>query len=57
MVILLVSGMMNLALMAIIAAAITIERLAPRPQLFAQAAGIMIIVAGALGIARVLGVI
>jgi len=57
MVILLVTGMMNLASMAIVAAAITLERLAPKPELIAHAAGIIIIVAGALGIAGVLGAV
>jgi predicted metal-binding membrane protein len=57
MVILLVTGMMNLASMAIIAAAITVERLAPRPQLIARSAGFIMIAAGAFGIARALGVV
>jgi predicted metal-binding membrane protein len=49
---LLVTGMMNLAGMAAIAAAITLERLAPRPQLVARTAGSIIILAGALVIGR-----
>lgn len=57
MLILLVTGMMNLAGMALVAAAITIERLAPRPVLVARALGILLIFAGALGIAQVLGVV
>src|SRR5260370_15633056 len=39
MIILLVVGAMNLAAMAILAAAITIERIAPRPAIVARMAG------------------
>jgi len=57
MAILLITGMMNLASMAIIAVAITVERLAPRPQLIARTAGFIMIVAGVLVFARALGVV
>ncbi len=56
MLILLVTGMTNLGAMAVVAAAITVERLAPRPELVARAAGIVILAAGALAIARAVGV-
>ena len=52
--ILLVVGAMNPGAMAIIAAAITAERLAPRPANLARAAGVAIILAGAIAIARAL---
>jgi predicted metal-binding membrane protein len=51
-VILLVTGVMNLSAMAIVAAAITIERLAARPEQIARAVGVVIIAAGAFVIAR-----
>jgi predicted metal-binding membrane protein len=54
MITLLVVGAMNLAAMAILAAAITIERIAPRPAIAARAAGVAIIVAGAVTITRAL---
>jgi predicted metal-binding membrane protein len=54
---LLVTGMMNLAGMAVIAAAITLERLVPRPRLVARTAGIIIILAGAFVIARGLALV
>ena len=50
--ILLVTGVMNLSGMAIVAAAITIERLAARPEQIARAVGVVIIAAGAFVIAR-----
>src|SRR5262249_30882658 len=43
MMILLVTGVMNLGVMAMVAAAITIERLAPRPQRIARTAGLIVI--------------
>ena len=46
--VLLVLGVMNLAVMLFVSAAITIERLAPRPALVARAIGIAIIAAGAI---------
>jgi len=53
--ILLVAGVMDLGAMALVAAAITLERLAPRPERAARAAGVVVIAAGALVIARALG--
>jgi predicted metal-binding membrane protein len=55
MLILLVTGVMDLGIMAIVAAAITVERLAPRPERVARAAGVVIVVAGILMIVRALG--
>jgi len=49
---LLVVGVMNLSAMALITVAITVERLAPSPTLFARAAGVVMIVAGVLVIAQ-----
>lgn len=46
MTILLVTGVMDLGIMALVAAAITAERLAPRANRVAQALGVAIIVAG-----------
>jgi predicted metal-binding membrane protein len=46
--VLLVLGVMNLAVMLFVSAAITIERLAPRPEVVARAIGIAVIVAGAI---------
>lgn len=54
MAVLLVVGAMNLGAMATLAAAITIERVAPRPAISARAAGIAIIVVGVVTIARAL---
>ncbi len=56
MMILLATGVMDLGAMAIITVAITVERLSPRPQYAARAAGVGIIAAGTLVIARALGV-
>jgi hypothetical protein len=53
---LLVVGAMNLAAMAILAAAITIERIAPRPAIAARAAGTVAIVVGVVATARALRV-
>jgi predicted metal-binding membrane protein len=55
MAILLVAGVMDLVAMAVVAAAITVERLAPWPGPAARAAGAMAIAAGALAVARALG--
>lgn len=55
MIVLLVTGMMNLAVMALIATSITVERLAPAPRRAAQAAGVVVIVTGAVLLARGLG--
>jgi predicted metal-binding membrane protein len=56
MIILLVAGAMNLAAMAILGAAITIERIAPRPAIAARAAGAVAILFGVIVIARGMGV-
>ena len=55
MVILLVAGVMDLGVMAIVTAAITVERLVRRPELAARATGVVAIVAGILAIACALG--
>lgn len=55
MAVLLVAGVMDLAAMALVAAAITVERLAPWPDWAARAAGAVVFAAGALAIARALG--
>ena len=47
MVVLLVTGVMNLAAMAMLATAITLERLVPKPERATRVAGIAMIVAGA----------
>ncbi len=52
--ILLVTGVMSLAGMAVIAAAINIERLSPQPQRVARAIGALAIAAGAVIITRAL---
>jgi predicted metal-binding membrane protein len=54
MVVLLVAGVMDLGVMALVAAGITIERLAPRPVLAARAAGAVVIAVGIAVIARAL---
>ena len=54
MMILLVTGVMNLGVMAMVAAAITIERLAPRPLRVARTAGLIVIAAGVIAIAEAL---
>jgi predicted metal-binding membrane protein len=46
--VLLVLGVMNLAVMLFVSAAITIERLAPRPEAVARAIGIAVLAAGAV---------
>jgi predicted metal-binding membrane protein len=51
---LLVTGVMNLGVMAIVTVAITVERLSPRPLQAFRVAGIGIIAAGAFMIARAL---
>ena len=55
MLILLASGVMDLGVMAGVAAAITAERLAPRPERIARALGAIAIAGGALAVARALG--
>jgi predicted metal-binding membrane protein len=57
MIILLVTGMMDLGAIAIITAVITIERLVPRPERTARVAGVVVIVAGAFILARALSMI
>jgi predicted metal-binding membrane protein len=52
--ILLVLGVMDLAVMAAVAAAITIERLAPRPDRIARAFGLATIAGALVAIARAL---
>jgi predicted metal-binding membrane protein len=52
MAILLVSGVMDLRAMAVVAAAITIERLAPAGERVAQAIGAVAVGAGLVLIAR-----
>jgi predicted metal-binding membrane protein len=52
MAVLLVTGVMDLGAMAVVAAAITVERLAPRPERAARAAGVVLVAAGAVVIAR-----
>jgi len=46
--VLLVLGVMNVAVMVFVSAAITIERLAPRPEIVARAIGIAVIVVAAI---------
>lgn len=55
MAVLLVAGVMDLGAMALVAAAITVERLAPWPRLAAGIAGAAAAAAGALAMARALG--
>ncbi len=57
MVVLLATGVMNLLGMALVAAAITLERLAPKPDLTARLLGFAVILAGSLTIARAAGII
>jgi predicted metal-binding membrane protein len=55
MAILLVIGVMDLRAMAVVAAAITVERLAPAGERVAQAIGALVAGAGLLLIARATG--
>ncbi len=55
MAILLVVGVMDLRAMAVVAAAITVERLAPAGERFARAIGVVVVGAGLLLIARAAG--
>ena len=57
MAILLVAGVMDLGVMAVVAAAITVERLAPRPRSAARATGVLAVATGAFVIARAVGVV
>ncbi len=52
---LLAAGAMDLGAMALVAPAITVERLAPWPEWTARAAGAVVAAAGALAVARALG--
>jgi len=52
MAVLVVAGMMNLAVIAVTALAITVERVVREPALVARLAGLIVIVAGAWEIAR-----
>jgi predicted metal-binding membrane protein len=54
MMVLLVTDVMNLGAMGMVATAITVERLAPRPLAAARASGVVVVAAGALMIARAL---
>ncbi len=54
MTILLVAGVMDLGAMAVVAAAITVERLAPRPDRVARVLGLAVIAVGACALARAL---
>jgi len=54
MMILLVTGVMNLGVMVMVAAAITIERLAPRPLRIARTAGMIVIAAAVIAIVQAL---
>jgi len=55
MAILLAIGVMNLAAMALLGIAITIERLVPRPERIARAAGVIMIVAGGVVVSQAVG--
>jgi predicted metal-binding membrane protein len=53
--VLLVTGVMDLRVMAAVTAAITAERLAPWPARISRATGMLLVAAGAFAIARALG--
>jgi predicted metal-binding membrane protein len=53
MALLLVTGMSNIGLMALVATAITVERLAPWPERVARVAGVVVVAAGILAVARI----
>jgi predicted metal-binding membrane protein len=53
MVALLAAGMMNPVAMALVALAITVERLAPAPPWVERLAGLAIVVVGVLTVARI----
>jgi len=55
MMVLLVVGVMNLRATAIVTAAITPERFAPRPERATRVAGVTVIAAGAIIVIRTLG--
>jgi predicted metal-binding membrane protein len=52
---LLVAGVMDLRVMAVVTAAISVERLAPRPRRFARATGVLVVAIGLVAIARAVG--
>src|SRR5437773_12571679 len=54
MAVLLVAGMVHLAVVAAVAAAIALERLAPRPERTARATGVVVMGIGVFAIARAL---
>ena len=54
---LLVTGVMDLRVMALLTAAITAERLLPKPDRVARATGLLVVATGALEIARSLGAV
>ena len=54
MVVLLMTGVMSLGAMAVVAAAITVERFAPMPERAARGIGVVVIAAGILAIAQAL---
>ena len=54
MAVLLVAGMMRLAIIALVAAAIAVERLAPRPERTARAIGVVVTGMGVLAIVQAL---
>jgi len=56
MAVLLVAGVMDLRVMAVVAAAITVERLVPWPAVAARAAGVLAVAAGVFAVGRALGV-
>ncbi|MEO8622762.1 MAG: DUF2182 domain-containing protein, partial [bacterium] len=55
MMILLVTGVMDLRVMGVVGAAITIERLTPREERFVRTIGALAVVLGVLLVARALG--
>ncbi len=55
MAILLVTGVMDLRAMAVVTAAITVERLAPAGERVARAVGVLVVGAGYFLIARAVG--
>jgi predicted metal-binding membrane protein len=52
MAVLLVAGVMDLAAMVVVAAAISVERLAPQPTLVARTTGSLVVALGALALVR-----
>jgi predicted metal-binding membrane protein len=57
MMVLLVNGVMSLRAMGMVAAAITVERFALRPERAARLTGVILIAAGAVVIARALNAV